>query len=374
MKRQRHNPLVTLTVTQISLSRNKIILAKVQRRWLIAKFFADCLEIQWFDCIFAATVLATPLNDAYHGGTSFLYMYMKYDKQPIALSQQLKLLEQRGLMIQNEETALSQLQSISYFRLASYWHSMEVPNSDKHQFLPDSDFDDVIELYQFDKKLRTLVFTSIQDIEIALRTRIIQCFSLKYGAFWFMGARLFKNENIFATCLENIQKEVNRSNEDFLKEHFKKYDEPSLPPVWKTMEVVSFGTLSKLYCNFNDTGVKKQVARSFGLPQYLYLESWMKCASVLRNYCAHHARLWNRRFPIMPQLPKRLPLKWIDTSHIRPIKLYAQLCCLAYLEQSINPNSQFKSGIKALLANTPQTTLKAMGFPANWREEALWKD
>ena len=92
---------------------------------------------------------------------------------------------------------------------------MEVPNSDKHQFLPNSNFDDVIELYQFDKKLRTLVFTSIQDIEIALRTRIIQCFSLKYGAFWFMDVRLFKNESIFATCLENIQKEVNRSNEDF---------------------------------------------------------------------------------------------------------------------------------------------------------------
>lgn len=299
---------------------------------------------------------------------------MKYAKQPIALSLQLKLLEQRGLIIQNEETALSQLQSISYFRLASYWHSMEVPNSDKHRFLPDSNFDNVIELYQFDKKLRTLVFASIQDIEIALRTRTIQCFSLKYGAFWFMDVRLFKDEGIFANCLENIQKEVNRSNEDFLKEHFKKYNDPSLPPVWKTMEVISFGTLSKLYCNFNDTGVKKQVAKNFGLPQYMYLESWMKCASVLRNYCAHHARLWNRRFPIMPQLPKSLPLQWIGTKCIRPIKLYAQVCCLAYLEQSINPNSQFKSRIKALLSNTPQTTLKAMGFPANWREEPLWKD
>ena len=331
------------------------------------------MEIQQFDCIFALTVLATPLNDAYHGETSFLYVYMKYDKQPIALPQQLRLLEQRGLIIQNEEIALSQLQSISYFRLANYWHSMEVPNSDKHQFLPNSNFDNVIELYQFDKKLRTLVFTSIQDIEIALRTRIIQCFSLKYGAFWFMDARLFKNEDIFTICLENIQKEVNRSNEDFLKEHFKKYDEPSLPPVWKTMEVISFGTLSKLYCNFNDTDVKKQVAKSFGLPQYLYLESWMKCASVLRNYCAHHARLWNRRFPIMPQLPKRLPLKWIGTSYIRPIKLYAQLCYLAYLEQSINPNSQFKGKITTLLSDNLQATLKSMGIPANWREEPLWK-
>ena len=323
---------------------------------------------------FAATVPATPLNDAYHGRTSFLYRYMKYDKQPIELSQQLDLLQRRGLLVADEEKALKQLHSISYFRLASYWRIMEEPDSINHRFQPGSNLDEVIRLYLFDKKLRTLVFTSIQDIEIALRTRIIQHFSLKYGAFWFMDVGLFKDKCIFRNCLENIQKEVSRSNEDFLKEHFTKYDTPSLPPVWKTMEVVSFGTLSKLYGNFSDTEVKKEVARSFGLPQYLYLESWMKCAAVLRNYCAHHARLWNRRFPIMPHLPKKLPLAWIGISALRPMKLYAQLCYLAYLEQSICPNSDFKEEIIMLLSDKSQTITKAMGFPKNWQEEPLWKE
>ena len=189
-----------------------------------------------------------------------------------------------------------------------------------------------------------------------------------------MDVGLFKDKCIFRNCLENIQKEVSRSNEDFLKEHFTKYDTPSLPPVWKTMEVVSFGTLSKLYGNFSDTEVKKEVARSFGLPQYLYLESWMKCAAVLRNYCAHHARLWNRRFPIMPHLPKKLPLAWIGISALRPMKLYAQLCYLAYLEQSICPNSDFKEEIIMLLSDKSQTITKAMGFPKNWQEEPLWKE
>lgn len=299
---------------------------------------------------------------------------MKYDKQPIELSQQLDLLKQRGLLVTDEEKALEQLHSISYFRLASYWRIMEIPDSTNHRFQPGSYLDEVMRLYLFDKKLRTLIFTSIQDIEIALRTRVIQHFSLKYGAFWFMDAKLFKDNRIFRNCLENIQKEVSRSNEDFLKEHFAKYDDPSLPPVWKTMEAVSFGTLSKLYSNFSDTKVKKEVARSFGLPQYLYLESWMKCVAVLRNYCAHHARLWNRRFPVMPHLPKRLPLDWISASTLRPMKLYAQLCCLVYLEQSICPNSDFKEEVIALLRNKPQTITKAMGFPTNWQEEPLWKE
>lgn len=38
-----------------------------------------------------------------------------------------------------------------------------------------------------------------------------------------MDAGLSKDKWIFRNCLENIQKEVSRSNEDFLKEHFIKY-------------------------------------------------------------------------------------------------------------------------------------------------------
>ena len=35
-----------------------------------------------------------------------------------------------------------------------------------------------------------------------------------------MDASLFKDRDIFQKCLENIQKEVSRSKEDFLQEHF----------------------------------------------------------------------------------------------------------------------------------------------------------
>ena len=296
---------------------------------------------------------------------------MKYDKQPIELTQQLMILRQRGLEIENEDKALDCLRSISYFRLASYWKPMEIEET-HHHFRPNSRFEEVVQLYLFDKRLRSLVFATIQDLEVALRTRIIQSFSLPYGAFWFMDRTLFKDEHIYQSCFESIRKEVFRSNEDFVKEHFIRYNEPSLPPVWKTMEVVSFGVLSKLYCNFQDVQLKKSVAGSFGLPQYTYLESWMKCATVLRNYCAHHARLWNRRFPWKPQLPERLPLKWVRTLPLRPYKFYAQLCYLVYLEQTITPCSCLKEELSALLENASPTFLKAMGFPKEWKAEELF--
>ena len=296
---------------------------------------------------------------------------MKYNKQPTNISTQLAMLKQRGLLISDEDNALKQLASISYFRLASYWKIFETEET-THQFANGTRLEDVISLYTFDRELRSIIFTAIQDIEVALRTRIIHFFSLSHGAFWFMDASKFNSRSIFQTCLDNVQVELGRSKEEFLQEHFAKYSSPSMPPVWKTLEIVSFGNLSKLYANMKDVEVKKLVAKSVGLPQYTYLESWMRSLTVLRNCCAHLARAWNRRYPTMPQLPRRLPLTWVETQHIRPMKLYAQLCTLLYLEQSITPNSRIKDRLLPLLKAYPNNITRQMGFPRGWESEPLW--
>lgn len=90
-------------------------------------------------------------------------------------------------------------------------------------------------LYIFDRELRSLIFTAIQDIEIAFRTRIIHYFSMEHGPFWFMDASKFKNQSIFNSCLDNIAAEVNRSREDFISEYYNCYTAPSFPPAWKAM-------------------------------------------------------------------------------------------------------------------------------------------
>lgn len=261
----------------------------------------------------------------------------------------MEMLKNRGLLFDDEQAAVECLKIISYFRLANYWKPME---SDKvnHVFKPKSKFENVVTLYNFDKELRTLIFSAIQSIEIALRTKVIQIVSSNCGAFWFADKSLFSNTTIFSKCLSNIEEELKRSKEDFLIEHFAKYDNPPYPPAWKTLEVSSFGTLSKLYCNLADNNLKKQIAREFGLPQHLYLESWIKSLSVLRNCIAHHARIWNRKYPWKPQLPKKLQNPWIQDKAISQEKLYAQLCCMAYLLDAICPNNGFKKNLKVLLS------------------------
>lgn len=297
---------------------------------------------------------------------------MKYSKQPLDYSEILDLLESRGLIIRDRDKAIECLKVVSYFRLDNYFHPME---SDKvqHIFKPGSTFDNAMDLYRFDCDLRELIFTAIQAVEIALRSKMIHHISLQYGAFWFTDVSLFRDANIHHKCMEQIRQELKRTREEFIIEHSAKYSEPEFPPVWKTLEVTSFGTLSKLFCNFADNKIKKRIAREFNLPQHLVLESWIKSAVVLRNYLAHHSRVWNRKFPIKPQMTTPLRGNWVIPPVGNYDKLYSQLCYLQYLLNVIRPCNNFSFRLKVLLTEHLNVDTSAMGFPGNWLDEPLWR-
>ena len=170
-----------------------------------------------------------------------------------------------------------------------------------HQFKPNSRFEDAVALYNFDIELRDLMFKAVQRLEIALRTKIIQEFFLAHGPFGFFDTSLADDEHKFIENMNSIDRELQRSKEDFIKEHRRNYDKPIFPPAWKT--------LSKLYYNFSDKKLKKRAARQFNLPQHEVLESWMRSVTVLRNCCAHHSRLWNRYLSNAPQMNASLRVR-----------------------------------------------------------------
>ena len=297
---------------------------------------------------------------------------MRYTKQTMTLAEQIRTLQTRGLIIEDEATAVEVLERVSYFRLADYWRPLE-SDATTHQFAEGSRFVDVVTCYNFDKELKALLFTAIQTIEVAVRAKVIKHFSPAFGPFWFMDETLALNVGHFQSNLAHVRTEVARSKETYIKEHFRKYDEPDLPPVWKTLEVVSFGTLSKLIGNFADSEAKNLVAEDFRLPQYLVLESWLESLTALRNYIAHHARIWNRRFPQKPELLRRSRYDWIADRPRQPFKIYSILCCIAYWLNAIDKDNSFVEDFKALLGKYSNINLSSMGFPASWGQESLWR-
>ena len=297
---------------------------------------------------------------------------MKYNKQPLDIPAQIAMLKARGLDFGDEQKSQRVLAMISYFRLAAYLRPMEA-DKQSHQFKPNATFESAVALYDFDAELRELLFHGISKIEISLRTKMIHHFSMKHGAFWFLDMQLCNDEHLFLENLSAIDREISRSKEDFIKEHFQKYDKPAFPPAWKTMELLSLGTLAKLYFNASDTKLKKTIAREFGLPNHLSLESWMTSITALRYHCAHHARVWNRNYPVTPLLPKRLQHSWLNNTSVVFNKLYPLLCCIAYWLYAIDPKNVFVTDFKALLQKYPSVDAAAMGFPKGWRQEALWQ-
>ena len=90
---------------------------------------------------------------------------MIYSKTPLDYEQLIEMLKERGLIIADEQKAIEYLKVISYFRLANYFRPME-RDKENHLYKPNSYFDNAIDLYYFDKKLRghlkqTLGVTSI---------------------------------------------------------------------------------------------------------------------------------------------------------------------------------------------------------------------
>ena len=312
-----------------------------------------------------------PIRTAYPAG-HFLYIDMRYTKQAMTLAQQIQTLQGRGLMIADTNKAEQALDAISYFRLADYWYHLEADHH-THQFLPNSHFDEVLACYYFDKDLKALLFKAIQTIEVAVRSKVIKHFAPSCGPFWFMDATKAVNQRRFQTNLETIKKEVGRSKERYIREHFRKYSDPDLPPVWKTLEVISLGELSKLFNNFNDSQLKHNVAHEFGLNHHKFLSSWLESLTSLRNHCAHHARVWNRAYPLKPATPQIMPNNWITNFTFREESLYAQLCCIAYWLNAVDTKNTFVGDLKMLLLRNPSIDPAMMGFPSNWRQEPLWQ-
>lgn len=299
-----------------------------------------------------------------------------YNKQAFSIGQQIQQLKESGLTIQDSDNAPHYLSHISYYRLAGYWWPMQ-DDKVNHIFKPNSKFCDVIALYNFDRELRLLLFDIIEKIEISLRTKLIYHLSHEFDPWWFQNFNIFQNAPDLVKTLSTIEEEIDRSKDTFIKEHKKKHkDDGRFPPSWKSLEQTSFGALSKLYGNLkNNISSKDIIAKEFGTVNHTYLPSWLQSIAQIRNYCAHHSRLWNRNLPGSPKLLPSPPNQWIQNVP-KPHEfqfLYVHLCCMKYLLNVVQPENNFAERLESLLNKYPNVDPNALGMKQKWRNEDLWQ-
>ncbi|WP_373492971.1 Abi family protein, partial [Aquiflexum sp.] len=139
-----------------------------------------------------------------------------FEKKPTTIEEQIALLKSRGLEISSDSEATHFLAHISYYRLGEYWYSMQ-SDKENHVFKPNSNFEDVIALYSFDRELRLLIFDTIEKIEISLRTKLTYHLSHEYDPWWFQNFEHFTDSRALVKTLASIEEELSRSKDPVLK-------------------------------------------------------------------------------------------------------------------------------------------------------------
>jgi len=297
-----------------------------------------------------------------------VFMPDVYQKPFLSYKEQVETLKNRGLFFEDEDKALKILERISYHRLGTYWHIF-LRDEQTKTFRENVSFDDVLEIYKFDMKLRRIVLGEIEKIEVAFRSKMAHVLSSSRGHFWLEQKNLLSKPNKHEFFISNIKKEIERSHDISIKSFKKNYSNET-PPAFMVLEVTTFGTLSKLYKDLTK-GLdkdKREIAQFFGLPDVIFA-SWIHTLSYVRNICAHFARLWNMKMRIRPKLPTS---KWLDNK-MESDSVYIVLSMIIYLLNIINPKHTFKQKLDALFSKYPSINKEAMGFPVNWQDEPLWK-
>jgi abortive infection bacteriophage resistance protein len=283
---------------------------------------------------------------------------MNFNKPPLILSEQVSLLESRGMIIDRSD-ADKILGLISYYRFCGYGLHFEIfkDNQRTDRFKEGTKFSDVLLIYNFDNDLRNLLQKYLTLIEISMRAAM--CYELTNiynDAHCYLNQEIYDNSAYYEQFIEKVESAFKRSKELFVKAYKNKYSNPPLPPFWMMIEIVSFGIVSKIFSNLKNREDKKNIAKRFKC-SVKDMESWLYTLSVFRNHCAHHSRIWNRTFSTLPRKPKIF-----KSIKINNCKLVNYCFVISKFLKEMNLNKDFGNELAALFDKFSDIPKYKMGF------------
>lgn len=287
---------------------------------------------------------------------------LKQHQPPMSVEGQIENLKNIGLKIDDEAKAVAFLNDVSYFRLIkAYGLGLKPKNSNFYNAVT---FDEIMELYLFNSNFRQLLFTQIEKVEINLRCRIANYFSVQYGVLGYEDSNNFADPEHHEEFLEDIYAEVGRNSKSPFVRNFQQNYEGGKLPFYALIELFSFGTLSKFYKNMKNPD-KKAIAKQYGVG-YTYLESWVEHIAFVRNICAHYGRLYNTNLHKSPILYKEY-----DKMEISNNRVFATIICLKHLLPHDRHWSDFVDTIEIFFDKYDHVKIGLMGFPLDWKEIVL---
>ncbi|WP_169819301.1 Abi family protein [Planococcus halocryophilus] len=229
------------------------------------------------------------------------------DKPFIPVNLQVEKLISRGLVVSDLRKAEKQLLRTSYYDLINGYKDMflmpKEKKTDEDQFIRGTSFEDIRELYEFDRKLRQSILEMTLDIECAFYSSMAYSMALVYGEKQedYLDIKNYKwgrKQTNGRTERENLFKRINRKvgNPEIQPLLYYKETYNNIPP-WILVKDLTFGELVIMYKLSKDS-VKTEVIKNIigKNPTEQDKEFFFKVMELFnkfRNWAAHGGRMYN---------------------------------------------------------------------------------
>lgn len=214
-------------------------------------------------------------------------------KPPLTIKQQIKKLQGHGMLIPDEAEAEIFLTQVNYYRFSGYALEYRKTAHDSN-YISSTSFSTIHKIYEFDEKLRNILRMYLEKTEIFFRTKISYHFALTkcnqppYDQHY-SPDNYYRTDKFINLMRHITTEETYFQDTAFIQHH--KFLYKNKMPLWVLVEIMTFSTLSQLYsCMYSSD--QEIIAKSVGTSPRI-LKNNIHAMAILRNKCAHAARLYN---------------------------------------------------------------------------------
>lgn len=277
--------------------------------------------------------------------------------------------EAHHIEMPDREKALHYLLKIGPMRIVEYARAFN------NRITDSVTFDDVLEVYKFDRNLRLLVLDALERIEVSIRSEVDHSLQTQFGTYAFAEGKLVIGSDF-------------REKLDFTLRRPKQTNEFAVNPVGYTpkcadaachdvIKSLSFGMLGQLF-GYLPVDDQIEISRQYETDEDT-LKSCLRSLTSIRNIAAHHDRLWNVRLITKPKVPGKIVKErgFIKDERGGNDTLYCQITIIYFLLRRIARNTKWHTRLYRLVESGRKdfaklNVLHEMGFPDDWEKKRFW--
>lgn len=304
------------------------------------------------------------------------------------LDGQLLILHKRGLTITDYQKAKQYLLTNNYYNIINGYSKYFMDSAST--YISGSTFDEITQLYFFDKELKFTLFRSITEIENHLKSVLAYRFSETYHdkPYAYLDTSYYDTSKILnlGWLISKLSKIINDNKraktDNSIKHYHKKHKDV---PIWVLADYLNFGEMRTLFNNL-PAALQNKIAKNMCsfisdnltitaqfTPETML--SFMKNIQEVRNVCAHNNRLLDFKCKSGLRYYDDLHSKYSILANVEKNDVYnvfiAMQCFLSktqYAQLHNTIKKRFSVLERQLKSININDIYKSLGFPDDWHK------